>query len=326
MANNTVSFIVPVYNSEAYISRCLDSILAQTHSDIEIVCFDDGSRDGSPAILDEYAARFPDKVKVVHQANAGVAVTRNRSLKAVTGAYLTFVDNDDWLDPDFAQRLLGAALVADADVVCSGYRRPNTEGKVILSATPSPDDEWGPYLVEAAWAKLYRTDFVRENSLAFLDTNIDEDLYFSLPAVELARNLTVIPYCGYNWFFNTASVSNTSQRTSSGLRFEETLDALLEMTRERRIALTPLLNHYFTRLIVWFLLYTRKGDGNKASRANLAHYLAWLNENIPGWRRDSIAGLSHPTGDAFANRAAVWLFVRHPRLFSCALWLYGKVA
>lgn len=326
MANPKVSFIVPVYNAEDYIRRCLDSILAQTYENVEILCFDDGSQDESPEILDEYAARFPDCVHVTHQVNVGVAVTRNRAIDAVSGEYLTFVDNDDWLDPDFTQTLLEAALESDADVVCSGYRRPDGAGKIVLSAIPKPTDEWGPYLVEAAWAKLYRTDFVQQNELTFLDTNINEDLYFSLPAVELARKITVVEYCGYNWFFNTASVSNTKQRTSEGLRFEETLDALLALVGERQIALTPMLKHYFARLIAWFLLFTCKGDGRKTSLNNLAHYVSWLDRNIPDWRTDSVAMISRPGGDALANRAAVWLFARHPRLFSRALCLYGKVA
>lgn len=326
LMGHTVSVLIPVYNSERYIARCLDSVLNQTYPNVEAVCIDDGSKDRSPAILDEYASRYPGRVVVEHRENAGAAAARNRAIELATGVYLAFADNDDWLDPDFVETHLRAALATGAEVVCSGYRRPNKEGRVVLEATPAASDEWGRYLVEAAWAKLYRTDYVRANAFSFLNTNIDEDLYFSLPAIELAKRVEVIPYCGYNWYFNESSVSNTSQRSSEGLLFEETLDAILGMMGEKGISLTPILRHYFVRLVTWFLLYTRKGDGPARSRENLGHFRGWLDRNIPGWQKEPFASPAHPTGDALPNRIAVWLFARHPRVFSAVLGAYGKVA
>lgn len=320
-----VSVVLPVYNAERYLARCLDSVLGQTYPNVEVVAVDDGSSDGSPAILDGYAARNPGRVIVEHRANGGAASARNRGIELCSGEYLTFIDNDDWLDPDFVQTMVEAALSSGAEVVCCGYRRPDSEGRVLLEAVPRPGDEWGRYVVEAAWAKLYRAVHVRRHGLTFLNTNIDEDLYFSLPAIELAERVEVVPSAGYNWFFNIRSVSNTSQRSSKGLLFEETLDAILAMMRERGIPMTDILRHYFVRLVAWFLLYTCRGDGRSASERNLGHYVAWLDRNIEDWRREPFARPGHPTGDALANRLAVWLFARHPRLFSLALGAYRKV-
>ncbi|WP_321972812.1 glycosyltransferase family A protein [Paratractidigestivibacter sp.] len=320
-----VSVVVPVYNSEKYICRCLDSILGQTYPNIEVICVDDGSSDDSAAILDRYSVQDPARVIVVHQVNAGAAAARNNGVALACGKYLTFADNDDWLDADFVGELLEAALSSGADVVCSGYRRPDESGKIVLEAKPRPDDEWGPYVAEAAWAKLYRTDFIRDNHIEFLSTNILEDLYFSLPAVELANKVEVIRYCGYNWFWNTQSVSNTNQRTSEGLQFEQTLDALLSLMGEKGISFTPILLHYFVRLVAWFLLFTRKGDGWSTSHNNLQHYIGWLDMNVPSWRNDSYAKPAHPTGDAMANRLAVFLFAKHPKAFVAALKCYGLI-
>ena len=317
-----VSVVLPVYNAEEYLSRCLDSLLGQTYENVEVVAIDDGSADGSPSILDDYAARHPGRVVVEHRPNGGAAAARNRGIELCSGEYLTFVDNDDWLDPDFVRTMAEVALSSGAEVVCCGYRRPDSEGRILLEAVPRPGDEWGRYVVEAAWAKLYRTDHVRRHGLTFLNTNIDEDLYFSLPAIELAERVEVVPSAGYNWFFNTGSVSNTSQRSSAGLLFEETLDAILAMMRERGIPMTDILRHYFVRLVAWFLLYTCRGDGRAMSERNLGHYAAWLDRNIEDWRHEPFARPGHPTGDALANRLAVWLFARHPRLFSLALGIY----
>lgn len=319
-----VSVVIPVFNSEKYLCRCLDSVLKQSYSEIQLVCIDDGSTDASPGLLDSYASDYSDRLIVVHKINAGAASARNDGIMLSAGEFITFVDNDDWIDERYIETLVNAAVLAQADVVCSGYRRPNSEGRVLSEAIPRPTDEWGRYLVEAAWAKLYRTDFVRQNSLSFLDTNIDEDLYFSLPAIELAQHVEVISYCGYNWFWNSDSVSNTSQRTSEGLLFEETLEALLKMMQQKDIELTPILEHYFVRLITWFLFYTSRGDGFELCRNNKTRYAGWLDRMIPGWRNEKFASPFHPTGDCIVNRIAVWLFVKHSAIFTLAIKIYSR--
>lgn len=319
-----ISVLIPVFNSEEYLSRCLDSVLNQSYTNYEIICIDDGSSDSSPIILKDYSKRYPGTFVIEHQKNAGVACARNRAIDLATGDYIVFADNDDWFDSDFFEILLNEAVYSKADVVCSGYKRPNSEGKIITSVIPRPNDEWGPYAVGAAWAKMYRLSFVREHSFVFLNTNISEDLYFTLPSIELAKKISVIPYCGYNWFYNEASVSNTVQRSSENLLFSETLDSLFYSLADRNVLINPILVHYFIRLIVWFLFYTRKGDGSSLSEANLDLYRNWLDSKINGWEKDIYASPFRPYGDALANRFAVWLFVRHPSVFAFCLHLYGR--
>lgn len=320
-----VSILVPVFNADAYVARCLDSILELTHRNIEIVCIDDGSQDSSPIILDEYAARNPSKVVVEHRGNSGAAAARNRAIQLASGDYLAFVDNDDWIEPDYVEVLLAAAMRFGAEVVCSGYCRPDCNNTIRVKLLPQPEKEWSRYAVGAAWSKLYRMDYVKERHLEFLDTNIDEDLYFTLPSIELANRVEVIPYCGYNWFINATSVSNTNQRSSEGLLFEETLDAIIDMLKEREIHLSLILIHYFIRLVVWFLLYTCKSDGSRLSRVNRIKYINWLNDKLSAWRWDVYATPRRPMGDAPMNRIAVWLFVKHPVLFAIAITCYSGI-
>lgn len=99
-----ISVIVPVYNSEAYLENCLNSIIQQTYQNLEIILVNDGSTDGSAAICQRYKIQDP-RVKVYHKSNGGVGSSRNRALEAVTGDYILFVDNDDWLELDHIESL-----------------------------------------------------------------------------------------------------------------------------------------------------------------------------------------------------------------------------
>lgn len=119
-----VSVIVPVYNMEKYIGRCIDSILSQTYERLEIILVDDGSTDGSGELCDEYAAR-DQRIMVIHQKNAGQAAARNRALDVMSGEWSAFVDSDDFICKVFIERMLGYAIVYDADIVSCRWK----EGK-----------------------------------------------------------------------------------------------------------------------------------------------------------------------------------------------------
>ena len=113
---NKISIIIPVYQVEKYIKRCLDSILSQTYSNLEIVLIDDGSRDMSGKICDEYAIK-DSRIKVIHQDNAGVSVARNKGLDICTGDYVTFVDSDDFLEPFMYEKMMEKVTEYNCDVV-----------------------------------------------------------------------------------------------------------------------------------------------------------------------------------------------------------------
>lgn len=119
-----ISVIVPVYNVESYLPRCLDSILAQTLQDLEIILVDDGSTDQSGRICEMYAARN-GHIQVIHQENRGASAARNTGLKKISGDWISFVDSDDWLDPKFYETLLEVAKEYKADIACCGFSCAN---------------------------------------------------------------------------------------------------------------------------------------------------------------------------------------------------------
>ena len=119
--------IIPVYNVEQYLPRCLDSIIGQTFSDLEIVCVNDGSPDNSDKILLEYAKKDP-RIKIITQENGGLSAARNTGLKNISGEYVSFIDSDDWIDSDYYEQLLKLVEENDADIAMAGMRIANANG------------------------------------------------------------------------------------------------------------------------------------------------------------------------------------------------------
>ncbi len=200
-----VSVIVPVYNVEGHLARCLDSILAQTERDIEVVCVNDGSTDGSPRILADYAARDP-RVKVISQENRGLSAARNAGLDAFKGKYVMFVDSDDWIPPYAAEGFLKAALESGAPAVVSA--RYATDA--LPARKGAPDFRWtlqkpalerlvGRRKIQSsAWNKMYRADVVRDRrfieGIYFEDWPFVTELFGDIDAFALLQEPMYV-YC-----------------------------------------------------------------------------------------------------------------------------------
>lgn len=199
-----ISIIVPVYKSEKYLSRCIDSILAQTVKDFEIILIDDGSPDGSGKICDEYVAK-DNRIKVIHQENKGASAARNRGIAESTGEYLMFCDSDDFVSPMWAERLLS---LAEGDILPIGVYCHNIDllGKEKTLSIPAntklPNSEYyrfnqagiAGYLCNA----LYRRDIVTANKITLREKaqegDYNEDLIFALT---YASKIKYIAYTGY---------------------------------------------------------------------------------------------------------------------------------
>ena len=210
-----MSIIVPVYNVERYLGRCLDSILAQTMPRWECVCVDGGSTDGCGAILDEYAARDARFV-VVHKANGGVSSARNAGLDAARGEYVGFVDSDDWIESDTYELALSAARETDADLVQWGFFLE--QGKKTIKTQALPRGEFN-ILTEPAYFdtsmcdKLVLRELICRNSLRFAENiRSHEDGIFATECCLLARRAFCVDRPLYHYVTNPKSASHNLTR------------------------------------------------------------------------------------------------------------------
>lgn len=174
-----VSIIIPVYNVERFLRQCLDSLLQQTCTDLEFICVNDGSTDGSPEILTEYAEK-DERFRIIHQKNGGYGKAMNAGLKAATGEYIGIVESDDFVAPEMFSRLVELAEVHDADIVKGNhfeYTDLYTEKMEIYSADecgrvlcPRKDLPSVLYRTPSIWTGLYRKRFLQENDIVFHET------------------------------------------------------------------------------------------------------------------------------------------------------------
>ena len=213
-----ISIIIPVYNVEKYLEKCLDSVVGQTYANLEIVCVNDGSKDGSLAILEEYA-RKDSRVKLISRENRGMSRTRNDALDVATGEWIMFLDSDDWIDGCTCEKAMEAAVEHNADVVSWAYVREYqgrplpklyaTEKRVwdkditdfhrrvvgpVGKELSSPDtvDAWG-----TCWAKLYKASYIQGNRpvrfVELKEIGSSEDALFNIHLLGQVKRAVYLP-------------------------------------------------------------------------------------------------------------------------------------
>lgn len=203
-----LSIVALVYNLEKYLPRCLDALVNQTLQEIEILCVDDGSTDSAPQIIEDYAKKYPEKIKVFHKENGGEFTTRNYGLERATGEYVTFVDTDDYVEPNWAEKLYNAAKKADADLAVCGFERINLEtGKQVCTDMTGfgntvkeidYKDDFVAFINPAPWNKVYKREKIKD--LRFLPFRGFNDTMFLMSSYTKIKKIAFIPDVLYHYY------------------------------------------------------------------------------------------------------------------------------
>jgi hypothetical protein len=212
----SISVVVPIYNVERYLRQCVDSLLAQTLKDIEIILVDDGSPDSSGAIADEYADTY-DNVICIHQNNSGLGPARNTGIAHAHGDYIGFVDSDDWAEPQMFERLYREACRSDADIVVSGHCDVTDGKKTVCKSHPLAgqvldhahvmkirhnlyghglDDHDVESFPMSVCMSIYRRTMVMAGSLQFHEI-LSEDVFFNLDTYPCAKRISFLGATDY---------------------------------------------------------------------------------------------------------------------------------
>lgn len=226
--NPIISVIVPVYNVEKYLNKCIDSILNQTFKQVEIILVDDGSTDNSPIICDEYCSRY-ENIKVIHKENNRVSAARNEGIKIAIGKYIALVDSDDWIEPNMLEEMYNKAEEFQTDITMCDLKKVGIESEYTVSQ-PIREGYYDRSMIEAELFPclvmfeniefpptisncvcLFRREFLIENNLFY-----DEDIYFcedSIFGSKAMYNANGFYYMKnnyfYNYFYNINSTTST---------------------------------------------------------------------------------------------------------------------
>lgn len=241
-----ISVIVPVYQSESYLPRCVESILSQSLHDIELILVDDGSMDKSGLICEEYAQK-DIRVHVFHKSHSGVSDTRQKGLENATGDYVIHCDSDDWMEPDMLEKLYINAQESGADMVVCDYwveYRERVVQKAFGQNLDSDTDlsEQMENLLLSVWNKLIRRSFIVQNDLHFLPSVcFAEDLYFVFNALDLLPKIVYVPQPLYHYNIqNEGSLTHNVSREC----FESQVIALSNLDK--------ILNAALKKKLVWY--------------------------------------------------------------------------
>ncbi len=257
MQQPILSVVMPVYNATAFLQEAVQSVLASGVEAVELLCVDDGSRDGSGAMLDAIAAAEP-RVRVWHQANAGASAARNAALQQVRGKYLTFVDSDDVVSPTYLKTLVEVAERTDADCVVTGWTRfscaedehphPITQAEQVL-APPTAHDLAG--LPAQMCARLYKNSILQQSGATFPPgIQYGEDTIFHYCVYPWCKAVVKLPENGY--YYRAAEGSLSAQRSERVPEMLSGAEFLVRLYQEKgadgRALLAHFINHALKRI------------------------------------------------------------------------------
>ncbi|MBS6396172.1 MAG: glycosyltransferase [Clostridiales bacterium] len=240
-----ISIVIPVYNVEAYLRRCLDSAVHQTDSDCEILLIDDGSTDTSGAICDEYAEQS-SRIKVFHKVNGGLSSARNYGIERAVGEYVIFLDSDDYIELDLCRTLQKAVdEVSRADALVYGGME-ESEGMITPLRSVEPEEleihSGKEFLLKCfkqrnmnvqAWLYAYRREFLMERCLRFREGILHEDVEFTPRALLMAEQVVTVPGNYYHYMVRADSISTQKSKEKNIRDLFMTLQEQTELAEQQ---------------------------------------------------------------------------------------------
>lgn len=277
-----VSFIVPIYNKEKCLENCVDSLLAQNYSSYEIILVNDGSTDKSKEICNHYAENS-DKVKVIHQANAGVSCARNAGIEKAEGEYIIFVDSDDWMEPDAVSTLMGQTTIADLTFFGSIFHYPD---RIALSYIPEDSyyksfselqkglinllkNPKHPDYVGYTWNKMFKNDIIRQYKLRFIEKlSIREDEAFTFAYATHCNTLATLSNLLYHYQYSPNGLTWGDKKNAE--EYTKLADAYMQTVKA--FTKPELKKHLVSHAAEYYMLAIRKSQDQNLRENVISKY------------------------------------------------------
>lgn len=297
MSSKKASIIVPCYKVEKYLPRCLDSLVNQTLQDIEVICINDGSPDRCIDILNDYKERYPETIVVIDKMNEGVWRGRFDAISIARGEYIGFVDSDDYVEPDFAEKLYSTAKDSNADISVCGFHRIDVDTGEILNTEmtdkrpPFNAEEEPQRLLElngAPWNKFFRTSIMKNLHDFEEPPRIFDDMMMHLLTYPMVKRVAFTPHALVNYIIRGDSIMTTIDKS----KVDSTYQAMLEVKQVYQETASRRLQEFldaaaFLHLGI-SLMFRISYDKSANLKAELKRNYTYLSKNFPSWNKDLI--------------------------------------
>lgn len=307
-----LSIIAAVYNLEKYLPRCLDALVNQTLKEIEILCVDDGSTDSAPQIIEDYKNRYPNLIKVFHKENGGEFTTRNYGLERAVGEYVTFVDTDDWVEPNWAEKLYNAAKENNADLAVCGFERIDLETNRVVATNMtnfgnsvkniSPDDDYLLFINPAPWNKVYKREKIKD--LSFLPFRGFNDTMFLASCYTKMSKIAFVPDVLYHYYLRYDSqIHSVNENDVDNLKKYLLSVKNLYIESNKYEQMKYILDTFAFLHLGTSVMYRVSYDKSVDMKKMLKDTIEYLDNNFENWRKSPFLKLGYSLKKGFKHIA-----------------------
>ena len=325
---DVISIIVPVYNMEKYLERCMSSILNQTYRHLQIILVDDGSTDASPQMCDAYSKKDA-RVQVVHKENGGLSDARNAGLQLATGTYIGFVDSDDWIELDMYEKMYAACVSQDADIAVCRYasvykeriQKTESDRIVVLSREELLEkyiaDDADCVIYNSVWSKLFRRELVE--GILFPVGHNSEDIMYTTKSFCKVKRAVYLDQCLYNYVQSRGNSIMNSNREER--MFQDEIPFWREHVAYIREHVSDVLGAYaefyfYRRLLSYFTELAKEKETEKiAQRITDVMYA----------EKKVIRRVYRKACNSYSDKIRMWIFLISPRIYQSYYIIYLKM-
>lgn len=318
MKKNSVSIVIPAYNSENVINKCIDSILNQTYKNFEVIVVNDGSKDKTLDILNEYKEKY-NNITVISKENAGQAQARNDGIKVAKGDYLMFIDADDFIENDYLEIMVNKAIETDADICISGYKNFDDDYNFV-SEVKYKDHFWTRFLTCVAWGKLFKMDFMKKHNFLFPVLKAGEDDAFSIIAMSYTDNVVVVDNSGYGYYYNPKGLTKFTFKgfaldiLPSNQYIYENINPEFSEKYEK------LMWYFYLKHSIYFILWSGKCETKDRFVKKNKELFKWMEENVEYYKKSKITPFYYPSGEKVSVRIIMFIYTLLNRLSMIGLF------
>lgn len=280
-----ISVIIPVFNTEKYIEKCIESVINQTLKEIEIIVLNDGSTDDSDKIIRSYKDR---RIKYINKKNEGIAITRNKGIKSAKGKYITFVDSDDYIDSTFCEKMYNKAEKENCDIIICDYYNINDNKKSIIklnsfkNSNLKDNSEIINQVNLGPCNKIYSSRLLKNNKIIFPEDIKYEDVPFVCKCLVKAENIGKIdePLS----YFNIHEGSQTTTRDEKIFDIFKVADLIKSILNNN--VPKPIINYFLISLLINYLVQSRYIKINEIRNEFINSSYNYLDQNILKWKNN----------------------------------------